>query len=149
MALGFFARATFKSGGERLLAPVEYLEELVFLVFFTLAGAHFDLGVLEAGFELVVIYVIARVMGKMLGSNLAARFISAPSTVRSYLGFGVIPQAGIAIGLALSLLSHPVFADSGLLIVNVILASTLILELLGPFATRFALQRAGEIRDRP
>lgn len=149
MALGFFARATFKSGGERLLAPVEYLEELVFLVFFTLAGAHFDLGVLEAGFELVVIYVIARVMGKMLGSNLAARFISAPSTVRSYLGFGVIPQAGIAIGLALSLLSHPVFADSGLLIVNVILASTLILELIGPFATRFALQRAGEIRDRP
>lgn len=147
MALGFFARATFKSGGERLLAPIEYLEELVFLVFFTLAGAHFDLDILLSGFELVVLYVVARVVGKMLGTNLAARLVSAPRAVRSYIGFGVIPQAGIAIGLALSLLSHPVFADSGLLIVNVILASTLIYELFGPFATRFALQRAGEIRE--
>lgn len=147
MSLGFFARATFKSGGERLLAPVEYLEELLFLVFFTLAGAHFDLDILLSGFELVLLYVVARVMGKMLGTNVAARLVSAPKTVQKYIGFGVIPQAGIAIGLALSLLSHPVFAESGLLIVNVILASTLIYEVLGPFATRYALQQAGEIRD--
>ncbi|MBD3635021.1 MAG: cation:proton antiporter [Methylophaga sp.] len=145
MTLGFVARATFKSGGERLLAPVEYLEELVFLVFFTLAGAHFDLDVLLSGVELVFIYVVARVLGKMAGTNLAARFIAAPESVRKYIGLGVVPQAGIAIGLALSLVNHPVFADSGLLIVNVILASTLIYELLGPFATRYALLKAGEI----
>ncbi len=145
MTLGFVARATFKSGGERLLAPVEYLEELVFLVFFTLAGAHFDLDVLLNGVELVIIYVVARVLGKMAGTNLASRFIAAPESVRKYIGFGVVPQAGIAIGLALSLVNHPVFADSGLLIVNVILASTLIYELLGPFATRYALLKAGEI----
>ncbi len=145
MTLGFVARATFKSGGERLLAPVEYLEELVFLVFFTLAGAHFDLDVLLSGVELVIIYVVARVLGKMAGTNLAARFIAAPESVRKYIGLGVVPQAGIAIGLALSLVNHPVFADSGLLIVNVILASTLIYELLGPFATRYALLKAGEI----
>lgn len=149
MALGFFARATFKSGGERLLAPIEYLEELVFLVFFTLAGAHFDLNILLSGFELVLIYLVARVLGKMLGINLAARLVDAPENVRRYMGFGVVPQAGIAIGLALSLLSHPVFAEKGLLIVNVILASTLIYELVGPFATRFALHQAGEIRERP
>ncbi len=145
MTLGFVARATFKSGGERLLAPVEYLEELVFLVFFTLAGAHFDLDVLLSGIELVIIYVVTRVLGKMAGTNLAARFIAAPESVRKYIGLGVVPQAGIAIGLALSLVNHPVFADSGLLIVNVILASTLIYELLGPFATRYALLKAGEI----
>jgi hypothetical protein len=83
----------------------------------------------------------------MLGTHVAARLVSAPKTVQKYIGFGVIPQAGIAIGLALSLLSHPVFAESGLLIVNVILASTLIYEVLGPFATRYALQQAGEIRE--
>lgn len=146
MTLGFVARATFKSGGERLLAPVEYLEEFVFLVFFTLAGAHFDLDVLLSGIGLVLIYVLARVLGKMGGTNLAARFIDAPESVRKYIGLGVVPQAGIAIGLALSLLNHPVFEESGLLIVNVILASTLIYELLGPFATRYALQKAGEIK---
>jgi Kef-type K+ transport system membrane component KefB len=145
MSLGFVARATFKSGGERLLAPVEYLEELVFLVFFTLAGAHFDLSVMLGGIELVLIYVLARVLGKMAGTNVAARVIHAPDNVRRYLGLAVVPQAGIAIGLALSLVNHPVFADSGLLIVNVILASTVIYELLGPLATRYALQQAGEI----
>jgi hypothetical protein len=72
---------------------------------------------------------------------------AAPKIVRNYIGLAVVPQAGIAIGLALSLLHHPVFADTGLLIVNVILASTLIYELLGPLATRFALFRAGEIKS--
>jgi Kef-type K+ transport system membrane component KefB len=147
MTLGFVGRATYKSGGERLLAPVEYLEELVFLVFFTLAGAHFNLNVLLGGAELVVIYVLARVVGKIAGTNLMARFTDAPPAVRRYIGLGVVPQAGIAIGLALSLLNHPAFADTGLLIVNVILASTLIYELLGPFATRYALRQAGEISE--
>lgn len=146
MTLGFVARAIYKSGGERLLAPVEYLEELVFLVFFTLAGAHFELNVMLEGLELILAYVIARVIGKLIGTNLTARMIAAPAVIRRYIGFGVLPQAGIAIGLALSLLNHPEFADSGLLIVNVILASTLIYEVIGPFATRFALQRAGEIK---
>ncbi|GAB4293811.1 MAG: cation:proton antiporter [Methylophaga sp.] len=145
MALGFVARATYKSGGERLLAPIEYLEELVFLIFFTLAGAHFDFVVLLSGFELVLIYVIARVLGKVVGTNLAARMIAAPLAIRHYVGFGVVPQAGVAIGLSLSLLDQAAFADSGLLIVNVILASTLIYELLGPLSTRFALRQAGEI----
>ncbi|MCX4186257.1 cation:proton antiporter [Methylophaga sp. OBS4] len=147
MAMGFFARATFKSGGERLFAPIEYLEELVFLTFFTLAGAHFKLSVLMQGIELVSIYVLARVIGKVLGARLAAQLCAAPERVRNYIGLAVVPQAGIAIGLALSLLHHPVFADTGLLIVNVILASTLIYELLGPLATRFALFRAGEIKS--
>ncbi|WP_297811502.1 cation:proton antiporter [uncultured Methylophaga sp.] len=146
MALGFVARATFKSGGERLLAPIEYLEELVFLVFFTLAGAHFELDVFLQGAELIVIYVIARVLGKLAGTRLAARWCRAPSAVSRYIGLGLIPQAGIAIGLALSLLNHPTFAEQGLLIVNVILASTLLYELLGPIATRYALMKAGEIR---
>lgn len=147
MTLGFVARATFKSGGERLLAPIEYLEELVFLVFFTLAGAHFELDVLLGGLELVLVYIVARVLGKMAGTRVAASFIKAPKPVGRYIGLGVVPQAGIAIGLALSLLNHPAFAQQGVLIVNVILASTLFYELVGPFATRFALQRAGEIRS--
>lgn len=149
MVLGFVARATYKSGGERLLAPVEYLEELVFLIFFTLAGAHFDLDIMFSGIELILVYVVARVVGKIIGTNLTARMIGASDVVRQYIGFGVVPQAGIAIGLALSLLNHPEYAESGLLIVNVILASTLIYEVIGPFSTRFALQRAGEVNRSP
>ena len=147
MTVGFTARATYRSGGDRLMAPIEYLEELVILVFFTLAGAHFQLDVFVSAFDLAIVYVVARAAGKIIGTYIAARLISAPEAIRRYIGFGVLPQAGIAIGLALSLLTHADFKDTGLLLVNVILASTLVNELIGPFATRYALFKAGELNQ--
>ncbi|NOQ82216.1 MAG: hypothetical protein GQ548_06805 [Methylophaga sp.] len=147
ITLGFSARSVYQSGGERLFEPVEYLEELVFIIFFTLAGAHFKLSIFMQGADLVVIYIFARVAGKILGITIAARLSSAPEKVRQYLGFGVIPQAGIAIGLALSLLNRPELENIALLVLNVILASTLIYEVLGPFATRYALVKAGETKQ--
>ncbi|HHA18413.1 MAG: hypothetical protein DRQ39_09170 [Gammaproteobacteria bacterium] len=146
ITIGFSARSVYQSGGEHLFAPVEYLEELVFIIFFTLAGAHFKLSVFLQGVDLVIIYVFARVIGKMVGIRIAAKLSQAPETVARYLGFGVVPQAGIAIGLALSLLHRPELQDIALLVLNVILASTLIYETLGPFATRYAIVKAGEAR---
>ena len=146
ITIGFSARSVYPSGGERLFAPVEYLEELVFIIFFTLAGAHFKLSVFVQGVDLVIIYVVARVIGKMIGIRIAAKLSHAPETVARYLGFGVVPQAGIAIGLALSLLHRPELQHIALLVLNVILASTLIYEIVGPFATRYAIVKAGEAR---
>ncbi|MDF1588468.1 MAG: hypothetical protein P1P93_04835 [Gammaproteobacteria bacterium] len=146
MCIGFSARAVYQSGGDRLFAPVEFLEELVFIIFFTLAGAYFKLSVLQQGLDLVFIYVIARVAGKMLGIRLMSRLAGVPKVVSQYLGFCVVPQAGIAIGLALSLMQTIAYKDMGLLVVNTILASTLIYEIIGPFATQFALVRAKEVR---
>ena len=146
ITIGFSARSVYQSGGEHLFAPVEYLEELVFIIFFTLAGAHFKLSVFLQGVDLVIIYVFARVIGKMVGIRIAAKLSQAPETVARYLGFGVVPQAGIAIGLALSLLHRPELQDIALLVLNVILASTLIYAILGPFATRYAIVKAGEAR---
>ncbi|MDT8371548.1 MAG: cation:proton antiporter [Gammaproteobacteria bacterium] len=146
MCIGFSARAVYQSGGDRLFAPVEFLEELVFIIFFTLAGAYFKLSVLQQGLDLVFIYVFASVAGKMLGIRLMSRLAGAPKVVSQYLGFCVVPQAGIAIGLALSLMQTIAYKDMGLLVVNTILASTLIYEIIGSFATRFALVRAKEVR---
>jgi len=146
MFIGFSARAVYQSGGDRLFAPVEFLEELVFIIFFTLAGAYFKLSILAQGLDLVLIYVFARVAGKMLGIRLMSRLADAPKAVEQYLGFGVVPQAGIAIGLALSLMQTLAYKDMGLLVVNTILASTLIYEVIGPFATRYALVRAKEVQ---
>lgn len=146
ITIGFSARSVYKSAGERLFAPTEYLEELVFIIFFTLAGAHFKLAVFLQGVDLVIIYVFARVIGKVIGIRIAAKLSKAPDTVARYLGFGVVPQAGIAIGLALTLLHRPELQHIALLVLNVILASTLIYEILGPFATRYAIVKAGEAR---
>ena len=146
ITIGFSARSVYKSAGERLFSPAEYLEELVFIIFFTLAGAHFKLAVFLQGIDLVIIYMFARVIGKVIGIRIAAKLSKAPDIVARYLGFGVVPQAGIAIGLALTLLHRPELQHIALLVLNVILASTLIYEILGPFATRYAIVKAGEAR---
>ena len=146
ITVGFSARSVYQASGERLFAPVEYLEELVFIIFFTLAGAHFKLAVFLQSADLVVIYVFARVLGKIIGIRIGSKFSQAPQVVSKYLGFGVIPQAGIAIGLALSLLHISSLQHIALLVLNVILASTLIYEIIGPLATRYALFKAGEAK---
>lgn len=145
MSLGFTARTLLGASGERLLAPVEHLEELVFLLFFTVAGAHFDPEVLLSHLPLVVAYTAARVAGKAGGAALGARLGGAPPQVSRWLGLCLVPQAGVAVGLALTLARDPVFAPASRVFVNVILASTLLYELAGPLAVRFALSRANEL----
>jgi Kef-type K+ transport system membrane component KefB len=146
MTLGFSSRLLLGAAGDRLFAPVEYFEELVFLIFFTVAGALFDPGVLTERFDLIAVYFIARVVGKVAGASAGARLSGAPASVARWLGLGLVPQAGVAVGLALALGQHPTFQPIAEIVVNVILGSTLLYELAGPITVRFALARAGELR---
>ncbi len=146
MVLGFFARLLFPSSGERLFVPIEYFEELVFILFFTLAGAHFEFHVFAEHFLLVAVYTVARLGGKIVGASAGAWAGGASRNVRRWLGFGLAPQAGVAVGLALTLSHNPVFQEMRSMIVNVILGSTLINELLGPLAVKFALRKSGGLQ---
>ncbi|MDH3603005.1 MAG: cation:proton antiporter, partial [Candidatus Tectomicrobia bacterium] len=145
MTLGFCTRHFLGAGGDRLFAPVEYFEELVFLIFFSLAGAHFQPHVFLAHLDLMIVYLLGRTLGKLLGASIGARIGEAPQPVVRWLGCGLVPQAGVAVGLALTLSHQPVFREISSVIVNVILGATIIYEVLGPFMVRFALERAGEI----
>jgi len=146
MALGFGARFLARTTGDRVISPVEDLEETVFVVFFTVAGAHFEPSVFTDHTGLIAAYVGARLVGKIGGAALGTRLVGAPKTVVRWLGPGLIPQAGVAVGLALTLVHHPVFAEASTVVLNVVLATTVVNELIGPVSTRFALQRAGEVR---
>jgi Kef-type K+ transport system membrane component KefB len=148
MTLGFTARWITRSVGERLFAPVEYMEETVFLIFFTLAGAHFQPGVFMGNIGLVLLYFSGRIAGKMGGAYLGARLTAAPTIIRNWLGLALIPQAGVAVGLALILSHHPAFQGTGEIIINVILGTTLLYELFGPLGTRFALKQARELGEK-
>jgi len=145
MSLGFSSRFFLKASGDRLFAPVEYLEEMVFIIFFTLAGAHFEFSVFLSHFDLILIYFFARIIGKLAGASIGAQISGAPKTIVYWLGPGLIPQAGVAVGLALTLSHQPIFHEVSIVIVNVILATTLLYEVLGPFAARLALERSGEL----
>lgn len=148
MALGFFARHFLRAHGDRLFAPVEHLEELVFLIFFTVAGTHFDPAVFAANLWLILAYFLARSLGKTAGAALGATLAGAPGVVIRWLGPALMPQAGVAVGLALTLTRQPAFAAHTHLIVNVILGSTILNEILGPLAVRRSLGRAGELGER-
>ena len=83
--------------------------------------------------------------GKISGSAVGAVSCHAEKKITKYLGFSLIPQAGVAIGL--SLLAQNVLPDKGAQIRAIILCATLIYELIGPGITKASLKRAGEIRE--
>jgi len=145
MTLGFSARHFLYSAGDKLFGSIDFLEETVFLLFFTLAGTHFHISVFLQHIDLIFMYFFARITGKILGAALGAKITKSPLLVTRWLGFALIPQAGVAIGLVLTLSHHAEFKDISIIIMNVILATTLIYELIGPLAARFALRKAGEI----
>ncbi len=119
----------------------------LFLLFFVLSGANLNISVLPTVGLVGVAYVLARAIGKALGATMGAAIEKCDKTIIKYLGFTLIPQAGVAIGMArMSMTALPEYAD----IINaVVLSGTLIYELTGPVITKIALTRAGEIKASP
>ena len=124
-------------------AELRQTEMPFYIAFFVLSGAslHLDslqhLGLLGAG------YLITRPLGKMLGSYFSASHFKAGKDVENNLGMALFPQAGVAIGLAITVSeTHP---ELGKVISTVILSSVIVYEALGPFLTKLALERSKEI----
>jgi Kef-type K+ transport system membrane component KefB len=143
MMLGFVI-ANFVKHHDDLFAVVESIEEPLFGMFFALAGAHLDLAMVKAAGVLALMITLGRFSGKILGSIFGAQISHAPSTVKRYLGLALLPTAGVTVGLALK--ASEVFEASDLseLMVNGVLGSVIINELLTPFLVRLSLSKAGE-----
>ena len=120
----------------------------LFLMFFVLSGAELDVTVLKSIGLIGIVYIVARVFGKVIGSYLGARIARVEPVIRNYLGLMLVPQAGVAIGL--SLVALRILPENGATIRAVILCATLVYELTGPLITKAALIKAGEISgDKP
>jgi len=118
----------------------------IFLMFFVVSGMNLNLTILPQIGLIGMIYIVVRVIGKISGAYIGSRLMKAPSVVRKYLGLSLIPQAGVAIGLALiTARILPQYAET---IQAVILGATFIYELIGPVTTKVSLQKAGEIPDQ-
>jgi Kef-type K+ transport system membrane component KefB len=121
-----------------------HLKDIIFLLFFTLSAMHLNITFLLSMPLVIMIYVLFRILGKITGVWLGAKLSGADKNIQNYLGIALFPQAGIAIGLALSLQNEPGFELMALLILNIIIATTLVHELLGPLFTTYVLKRSGE-----
>lgn len=116
----------------------------VFMLFFVVSGAALDITLIPKIGLLGIIYVVFRVVGKFVGAWLGAVIMRAPKTVRKYLGWTLVPQAGVAIGL--TLVADTVVPQYAGQIRAIVLCGTLIYELIGPVISKLALTAAGEIK---
>ncbi len=130
----------------------------LFTLFFVLSGAHLATSFLSLTdgsdskvliFALVVfaVYLVMRSLGKYLGAFSGCKLTHQENHITHYLGLALLPQAGVAIGMANQISANPSFTKDnvGSVIVTVVLLATLVYELVGPSITKWALKKAGEI----
>ena len=136
---------------EQLMDRLDRWTAPIFILFFVISGAELDLNVLT---NLIIVliglaYIISRSIGKYTGARLSASLVKSEPNIRKYLGITLLPQAGVALGMAEMVKSWtanmPAFSEIGLIVANLTLFSVLIYELIGPFLTKMALHKAGEI----
>ena len=141
------------SRNKRIFKVIEPLTPPIFALFFILAGTEIEIGVFINGLIILygLIYTISRFTGKYIGIYLSAMISKSSDKIRKYLGFCLFPQAGVAIGLILFVQTSPLLAgvtadirEVLILIVNVILFSIFINELVGPPLSRFGIHKGAD-----
>ena len=156
MAGAIYTNFVKESG--RTLDVMDRFTSPIYMMFFVISGASLDLTIFFNGDGLMVVlialtYLVSRVVGKWGGAFVGASITRCEPQVKKYLGFALVPQAGVAIGLSttayklFSQYSDPYMQKTGALILAIILTSTLVYELFGPMVAKFALKKAHEIPE--
>ena len=117
----------------------------LFIIFFVLSGAELELSVFSDGAIVLIglVYIIARSLGKYSGAYASAKATRCDDHIVKYLGVTLLPQAGVALGMALK---ASTLGSDGHIIRNITLFAVLIYELIGPMMTKIALLKAGDIK---
>ena len=129
---------------EELMERVDRWTAPLFVLFFVLSGAELELNVFGNLFMVLVgvVYIIARSAGKYGGAYVSAKISGCDETIVKYLGITLLPQAGVALGMAMK---AKAFGEIGEMVATITLFAVLIYELVGPALTKNALLRAGDI----
>lgn len=143
MAMGA-VYVNLRDDAERVLGCIDDWTYPLFMLFFVISGAELNLATLPKVGLIGIIYIFARFGGKFLGSWIGGTITHQPPVVKDNIGWALMPQAGVAIGMAtMALAQLPL--EYGQQIQTVILSATLVYEIVGPIASKNALKRAGEI----
>ncbi|MDA3838414.1 MAG: cation:proton antiporter [Candidatus Delongbacteria bacterium] len=133
---------------------IEFFTPVFLAIFFIIGGAHLDVTSISKIGLIGVVYFFARAFGKIGGATLGATLGKAPKNIRKYIGFALLPQVGVALALALAInkdFNQPMYGDKGkevaVLVINVLLFTTIITEIIGPLLTKKVLMKSGEIKS--
>ncbi len=119
------------------------IDSPLYLLFFVLAGANLEMGLLKSLGFLGLVYILFRSLGKIGGAYLGGLIAQVPTRMKNYMGLALLPQAGVALGVAL--IAKAEFPQIGSIIFTTIVATTVIFEIVGPICTKLGLKKAGEI----
>lgn len=130
---------------EELMDRVDRWTAPLFILFFVLSGAELELSVFSDVAIVVIglLYILSRSAGKYLGASISSRMVKCEPNITKYLGITLLPQAGVALGMAIK--SEQLGAE-GAIVANITLFAVLVYELIGPLLTKIALLKAGEIK---
>lgn len=135
--------------------PFEEIESIslpFFIIFFMLLGARLNVALLLKLGVIGILYILFRTLGKFAGVYAGAKISGAEEKIAKYGGFALFPQESVAIALAIQTMQefskfNAVGKEVGITVITIIAATTLVLELLGPFSTKYAIFRAGEAKN--
>jgi len=148
LSLGMIFVNLYTRANQKSYKAIESITLPVYILFFFIAGASLHIKLLPSMGMLGIVYIICRIFGLMGGAYLGSAIAKQHWLIRKYLGFGILSQAGVAIGLAVLASDQFKLLDEGhkvgIIVINTIAASTIVFEIIGPIGTRFAITKAGE-----
>ena len=146
----------FSPKNQRISRILETLTPPIYAAFFAIAGTELQLGIFANPQILLlgIVFVIIRMIGKYSGVYLGALKSKSNIKIRNYLGICMFPQAGVAIGLVLMIQASPIIAQANIQIqnlaitmVNIVIFSVFINELLGPVLSKWAIIKGSELSE--
>ncbi len=152
MVMGAVASNMQSSDNREMFDTIKRFSTPIFILFFVLVGASLDVKVMAKGgvILLACAYMISRSVGKIAGVYIGGKISNARNNVTKYLGFCLFDQAGVAIGLAIATFhSFSLLGEearlSGILILNIITATTFVLQIIAPPMIRYGIKKADEM----
>ena len=144
MAIGFFLVNFAPAKIKPVFSLIDKYTPPIYVLFFVLVGAKLNIWNVTPFLAIIaIIYVICRTIGKTIGAILGSWLTKAPITVRKYLPFCLLSQAGVAIGLSIA--AGQQFQDTiGGTIMLIITATTFIVQIVGPICVKYGVTKAEE-----
>ena len=131
---------------EELMERADRWTTPVLILFFVISGAELELSVFADIMVVLIgaVYIISRSLGKYFGAGISSKISKCNPNVVKYLGITLLPQAGVALGMAIKAIE---LGPEGAIVRNITLFAVLIYEIVGPFLTKVALTKAGDINE--
>ena len=130
---------------EELMDRIDRWTAPLFILFFVISGAELEFSIFKDYIIILIgiAYIVCRSFGKYYGARISSASVHCEPNIRKYLGITLLPQAGVALGMAMK---SKELGEIGLIVANITLFGVLIYELVGPLLTKISLTKAGEIQ---